>query len=633
MSRRINKPDTQADIDLRACLKACESFVVVAGAGSGKTTSLIKALKYIDETEGKKMRQEGKRIACITYTTTAEREILDDVGHDTLFHVSTIHSFLWELVRPFQPDIKAWVISKIDKTINKLIAEKGAFSTRVRQSTRDKNEADTLKYQEMGAQINQVNQFNYETGSNYLEGVLGHADIITLAPEIINSSRLLQGILAEKYPYFFIDESQDTVLPFIEAMKTVDRNVKKFCLGFFGDPMQKIYMSGAGAIEIEADWKQINKPENFRCSTNVLNVINQIRKPADNLEQIGGRTMKVGETVTKVDGSAYLFLLQADEDREVKIDSVRAFLAKKNNDPLWLAAPADADLRILVLEHRMAAKRLGFEQLFSLFNDGTPEHISAGFKEGTHWSLQPFLKFTIQLNQDFQNGNHFEVIELLRKFCPRLQKQSLRESKKDPNDLLKEIKQHVVELVSMLNGEHTIGEILYYIEANQLFHLDDRFKRFMHPEKADEITTESEHNFGKIDEVMARYFETPVKQVIGYQDYMLEESAYSTQHSIKGSEFQRVLVILDDEEGNSNFYSYNKLFGISELSERDKENEESGNDNTPARTRRLLYVCCSRALTDLAVILFVENPQESRASIEGAQIFPVEDIKYDEDLR
>lgn len=45
MTSRIGSPDTQADIDVRACLDSSppRSFVMVAGAGSGKTTSLIKA--------------------------------------------------------------------------------------------------------------------------------------------------------------------------------------------------------------------------------------------------------------------------------------------------------------------------------------------------------------------------------------------------------------------------------------------------------------------------------------------------------------------------------------------------------------------------------------------------------------
>ena len=43
MTSRIGKPDTEADLQLRDCLDqpALTSFVMVAGAGSGKTTSLV----------------------------------------------------------------------------------------------------------------------------------------------------------------------------------------------------------------------------------------------------------------------------------------------------------------------------------------------------------------------------------------------------------------------------------------------------------------------------------------------------------------------------------------------------------------------------------------------------------------
>jgi DNA helicase-2/ATP-dependent DNA helicase PcrA len=118
----------------------------------------------------------------------------------------------------------------------------------------------------------------------------------------------------------------------------------------------------------------------------------------------------------------------------------------------------------------------------------------------------------------------------------------------------------------------------------------------------------------------------------GYQKYINEESAYSTQHSIKGAEFERVIVVLDDEEGNSNFYSYDKLFGIAPLSATDEQNIAGGADNTPARTRRLFYVCCSRALKDLAVILFVANPDQAMQIVEVSALFPKISIKEEADL-
>lgn len=40
------------------------------------------------------------------------------------------------------------------------------------------------------------------------------------------------------------------------------------------------------------------------------------------------------------------------------------------------------------------------------------------------------------------------------------------------------------------------------------------------------------------------------------------------------------------------------------------------------RTRRLFYVCCSRALKDLAVVLFVPDVAAARAAVTAAQLFP-----------
>ena len=75
---------------------------MIAGAGSGKTTSLVKALAHLSRARAPALRRRGQKIACITYTEVAVGEIWSDVGNDALFHVSTIHSFLWTVVHPFQ---------------------------------------------------------------------------------------------------------------------------------------------------------------------------------------------------------------------------------------------------------------------------------------------------------------------------------------------------------------------------------------------------------------------------------------------------------------------------------------------------------------------------------------------------
>ena len=47
---------------------------MIAGAGSGKTTSLVKALDYIAKTQGERLKRQSQRVACITYTKVAERK-------------------------------------------------------------------------------------------------------------------------------------------------------------------------------------------------------------------------------------------------------------------------------------------------------------------------------------------------------------------------------------------------------------------------------------------------------------------------------------------------------------------------------------------------------------------------------
>ena len=70
MTSRIGSPDTPADREVRECLSEARSFVMVAGAGAGKTTSLIKALAYLGETCGPALRRAGRQICSRRATPT-----------------------------------------------------------------------------------------------------------------------------------------------------------------------------------------------------------------------------------------------------------------------------------------------------------------------------------------------------------------------------------------------------------------------------------------------------------------------------------------------------------------------------------------------------------------------------------
>jgi len=610
MTSRAGKPDTPADVELRECLDAGRSFVMVAGAGSGKTTSLVKALDHIGRSSGAKLRRSGQKIACITYTEIAKDEIWGDVGNDPLFHVSTIHSFLWSLVAPFQNDVREWTLRRIEARIAELEETAANFGPRTLARTREKNREDILRYQAYREPVAHVGRFTYGTGSDYPNGILGHDDILRMGAALIGERPLLRSLFARKYPVVFVDESQDTNPEVVDALIAVDRQEGEgFCLGFFGDPMQKIYTSGYGAIPCEPGWKQITKPENFRCPTSVLEIVNRIRADGDGLVQVPGREA--------ARGTARIFILPADGLRSARLRSVRRWMSEANGDPLWLDDGSDGDVRVLVIVHRMAALRLGFGDLYAAMNDRAPSSLKDGFLDGTSWAVRPFLDYLLPLADAVDADDGFGVVSLLKANCPKMAREAIADT--DPAALLTELRTQVQTLAGMLSetGDASVGDVVRFVHETRLTNLDERFLPYLagagggaNAEDNDEVAA------------MAAYFDFPAKQLRGYRTYIEDESPFATHQGIKGAEFERVLAVLDDSEGRHNQFSYEKLFGIAPPSKTDEQNAAEGKETVLDRTRRLFYVCCSRAVRDLAVALFSSDVPLAERKIKESEIFP-----------
>ena len=70
------------------CIDTKESFVLDAGAGSGKTWSLVESLKYIIKNNGENFNRNNQKIVCITYTNVAKNEIIERLENNELVIVS-----------------------------------------------------------------------------------------------------------------------------------------------------------------------------------------------------------------------------------------------------------------------------------------------------------------------------------------------------------------------------------------------------------------------------------------------------------------------------------------------------------------------------------------------------------------
>jgi len=613
MTTRIGNPDTPADIEVRECLDRTppRSFVMVAGAGSGKTTSLVKALEHLLITHGPALRRAGRRIACITYTEVAVGEISADVGGNPLIHVSTIHSFLWSLIKSFQADISAWLAHRIEEKIASRREHHDKPGTR--EATRVKLTAEIEELEAELAVISAVRTFTYETGSDYAEGILGHDDILKLTPYCIQKYPLLRKVVASRFPYIFVDESQDTNPDVVDALRQIAAEQADICVGFFGDPMQKIYPGGTGIVPIEPDWREVKKPENFRCPTTVLRLINAIRAEGDGLQQTGGRTQLVGEQIVPIEGSVNIFVLPADDRRTMRLSEVREWLKQTTEDCLWQSDEPEADVRLLVLVHRMAATRLGFPTLYAALHDKAPSSLKDGLEDGTAWPLRALVRHVLPAVLADRAGDGFTLMSILRAESPRLEPARLQGE--DVPNMLQSLSHDMQALGGFLadGSSATIGDVLRFINERKLFRLDDRFQDYLVAEPVD-------NGRGSFKNVMA-FLDCPIAEIWGYRRYIEEESPFATQQGIKGAQFERVLVVLDDEEGNHSHFSYGKYLGYSDLSETDNKNIADHKESVLDRTRRLFYVCCSRALKDLAIVIFAPDADLAKEAVEQRGLF------------
>ncbi|GLS41726.1 hypothetical protein GCM10010869_73230 [Mesorhizobium tianshanense] len=629
MTVRVNQPDTDADKELKACLdeKPIHSFIMTAGAGSGKTTSLVKALAHLAATKGPTLRQKGQRIACITYTEVAVGEIWGDVGNAPLFHVSTIHSFLWNIVRPFTNDIREWVRGRINKKIAD--AKERLERPKTQAATKTRLEADLVRYTEQLEAIKSIARFTYGIGSHYSEGVLGHDDILKMGPAMITDSVLMRRLVADRFPYLFVDESQDTDPAVVDSFRLIARDHDgRFCLGYFGDPMQKIYMTGVGPIEIEDNWVSITKPENFRCPRLVLDVVNRIRAEGDGLEQTRGKMVEADGQLVSVPGSARIFVLPADGARSQRLQAVRQWLSETNGDERWRDDSLDGGVKVMVLVHRMAAQNMGFPDIYAALNDNGSASLKDGLLDGSAWVLRPLLQYVLPIVRASHNGHTFAVMNLLRATAPALQADSIKPQ--TARQALDKLKADIDDLVALFERPNppTTREVLTLILERDLYPIDERLKSRL---VGLPLGVDAGEGSGD-DAAVAAFFSCPAPQMWAYENYVMRLSPFDTHQGVKGAEFSRVLVVLDDAEANYTLFSYGKYFGVTSLSATDTANIAEGKESILDRTRRLFYVCCSRAVGDLAVVLFVPEADVQQAATNAKEFFRAEDILIAADL-
>ena len=280
----MTDPDNKTK-DLRGVMSEClnldnpKSFFLFAGAGSGKTRALVEAMKKFREKYRQKFRLSARKVAVITYTNAARDEIKDRTSYDSIFAVSTIHSFVWGLIQSYHKDIRKWLRHNLEMEIE-ILEEKQKKGRAGTKAATDR----AIHIESKNKRLDRLDSIKYFTynpnGENIGKNSLNHTEVIGVAADFLTNKPLMQRILIRKYPVLLIDESQDTQKDLVDAFFTVQSaHSGEFCLALFGDTMQRIYSDGKTGLDeaVPDEWAKPAITVNHRCPKRIVRLINTIR--------------------------------------------------------------------------------------------------------------------------------------------------------------------------------------------------------------------------------------------------------------------------------------------------------------------------------------------------------------------
>jgi DNA helicase II / ATP-dependent DNA helicase PcrA len=603
-------PDTYSDKKIKVCIRTSRSFSVIAGAGSGKTTSLIKALDYVRITQGKNLCALGKRVSCITFTNRAVDVIKSRLNSDELFHISTLHGFLWGEVKKFNSNIRDVLIHEIIPShIEKKKGGDNGGTSKAAVSARKKIAA----LQEDLKNVASVPEFFYdESGSrNYSSGKLDHDDIIAVSAVMIKKFPVLRKIIGQRYPYIFIDEAQDTFPEIVEALNLIASEPNLAIVGYFGDPMQQIYENRAGNFKGPEGAAIITKKENYRCSIEVIKLLNSFR--AD-LQQV--------PSVKNVAGTVHVCLIPAEEGQgyrkaytEAQLDRA---LSKFDAAIEFFGWKDDSTVKRLFLARQMIARRLGFPNLNQLFTGKYASRSAQDdYENGKHYLLVPFIKVLVPIVESYKGGNQSQVFNVLRQHSPLLRPGGESQSSSIKDVVSKA--QKAIEQIVQIWGTANTKTILEYAIASRLVEPSDRLiEQVLRPKRVEDYD-EDTFAIEKGDWLADDFFMMSPAELQFYIKFIRDETPFSTQHGVKGEEYNKVLVFYDDTEANWHNYSFSKLFSPVASGKEPTEGQK-------IRSQKLAYVCFSRAESDLRIILFTKNPTQAKTELVDQGLFRQEQI-------
>lgn len=550
----VEQASKEALNKLFQCINTQQHFRLEAGAGAGKTYSLIEVLKYLVKINQDIYLKQGKKIACITYTNVAKDEIIVRTDKNPIILCDTNHAFCWSLISQFQKDLRRLIL-QIEK-LKELLEEKS-------ESVDGKQIAYELGYRSI----------------NNEKILLHHDDVINLTIKLLELEKF-RKIIIDKYPIILIDEYQDTDKNWIEAIKTYFLDSEKSPLfGFFGDHWQKIYNDGCGLIE-HKNIVEIGKKANFRSNKIIVSALNKIRAelpqiPKDNSSDGSIHIFHTNEWSACRQETAHWKGDLSEHDSKIAFEKIQSYLIGQGWDL------SSEKTKILMLTHKLLASKQGYVNIVNTFR-----HNESFIKKENKY-IEFFIDRLEPACEAYLNKKYGLMFSLLDQKVPLLHNHADKIEWKDAMTELIKIRETgtVKDVINLL--KETLKPRLPPSILNQ----EEKLLNALNIKEELSGSLKELNNLHKIS----------YSEVIALKEFLNGHTPFQTKHGVKGAEFENVLVVITRGWNHYNFGEMLAWF----------ENEvPDGKEDTFKRNKNLFYVACSRPKKRLA-ILFTQKLEDS----------------------
>jgi DNA helicase-2/ATP-dependent DNA helicase PcrA len=537
------------------------SFVLEAGAGAGKTYSLVRALRHLIATSAPQLLRRDQKIACITFTNAARDEIESRTDRHPIVYAATIHSFCWSQLSRHQVQLREMLMD-LPKWPERL-EESGGIRGR------------EVRYDDRG--------FASASSDEFVS--LAHDDIPRLMAAILGNRRF-RGILVDRFPIILVDEYQDTDLILTEGFKThlldTEANVQ---LGFFGDPWQKIYGDGCGALE-HSRLRRIEKHANFRSRAAIVGVLNRMRPdlPQVPADQTAEESISVFTTNDWVGTRRSTAPWKNDLPSDVAHEFLQSAMKRLELDG-WDFSPAKT--KILMLTHNVLASEQGYRELAEVFSR-SEYYIK---KEDPHiaYLIDVLEPATIAFGSR-RYGDMFASLGGRHKIKSPVEKQRWFDE---------------MDQIVEMQRTGTVGDVMDLLLSSSRIILPGRVEG--RERDLLNLSTITDEIRLKVLQRLTALRGIPYVQVKALSEFVDGHTPFSTKHGVKGQEFQNVLVVVGK---GWTMYNFNQML------EWVATGVPTGKEETFARSRNLFYVACSRPIARLA-LLFTEQLSGDALGIVG----------------